>query len=489
MHWGWVLQPRTPLKLSQGTHLKTAHNAFIVFRNINLVNNGSYVQAVGDGTTRLTGSTNTTTSGTGTTTLDRLEVMMNNGNTHTLSSLVSVKNVVTFSSGQLKSDGYLTLKSDANNTARVAPITSPIVPAISGEVTVERYNSARKAWRLLAIPTQSTQTIKQAWQEGALDGNDNPLPGFGIQITGPAGTSAGFDLYSATPSMKTYVPVSDSWAGVPNTNTLQIKSTEAYMTFIRGDRLANSFNSAPTETTLRTKGDLYTGDQPALNVLADKYAAIGNPYASPVDFTNITKTGGVDDKFYAWDPFIAGNYGYGGYQTMSSTNNWEPVPGGSVTYPSGIPCTTIQSGEGFFVHATSVAGTISFSENSKFTGSSSKSFARLAGTSKSKNSETIFPGFSIFRHTRLAALVDGNAVAFDPAFSNGIDGDDALKIIEGKENFCTIRNSKILAIEARRIVENTDTVYYYMSNMAKKVYQLKFAPKNMQADGIASFFN
>ncbi len=383
--------------IKSGTNLKTANNAFIVFRNINLVNNGSYVQAVGDGSTRLTGSTNTTTSGTGTTTLDRLEVMMNNGNTHTLSSLVSVKNVVTFNSGQLVSDGYLTLKSDANNTARVAPITSPIVPAISGSVTVERYNSARKAWQLLAVPTQSTQTIKQAWQEGALNGNDNPLPGFGIQITGPGGTAAGFDLYSASPSMKTYLPVSDSWMGVPNTNTLQIKSTEAYMTFIRGDRLANSFNSTPTETTLRTKGDLYTGDQPALNVLANKYAAIGNPYASPIDFTNVTKTGGVDDKFYAWDPHIAGNYGYGGYQTLSSINNWEPVPGGSVNYPSGIPHTTIQSGEGFFVHATSDAGTISFSEDSKFTGSSSISFARLSETAQSKNQETIFSGFLFFQ--------------------------------------------------------------------------------------------
>ncbi len=41
-----------------------------------------------------------------------------------------------------------------------------------------------------------------------------------------------------------------------------------------------------------------------------------------------------------------------------------------------------------------------------------------------------------------------------------------------------------MAIEARKTIANTDTVYYYMNNMAKKVYQLKFAPENMQADGL-----
>jgi hypothetical protein len=485
--WVSVSSAQSTFEITPGTNIKTSHNAFIVFKNMNLVNNGSYVQAVGDGTTRLTGNTNTTTSGTGTTILDQLEVMINNGNTHTLSSLVSIRNVVRFTTGQLITNGLFTLKSDQANTARVSPITSTIVPAISGKVTVERYNSARKAWRLLSIPTQSTQTIKQSWQEGALNDNDNPLPGYGIQITGQAGTAAGFDLYSPAPSMKTYLPMSNSWVGVPNTNTFLIKSTGPYMTFIRGDRLANSVSSLPTETLLRTKGDLYSGDQPPLSVLADKYAAIGNPYASPVDFTTITKTGGVDDKFYAWDPFIAGNYGYGGYQTMSSTNDWKPVPGGSLTYPSGVTCTIIQSGEGFFVYATSVPGTLSFSENSKITDGNPKSFARLAGISQSKSIRHFFR-VSLFSVTNTSdVLTDGNVIAFDPAFSNDIDGDDALKIIAGSENFCSKRNTKILAIEARMPVANTDTVYYYMSNVAKKTYQLRFAPENMQADGLEAF--
>ncbi|MDP4286007.1 MAG: hypothetical protein Q8891_16460 [Bacteroidota bacterium] len=485
--WASVSGAQDTFRIKSGTNIRTAHNSFIVFKNMNLVNNGSYVQSVGDGVTRLTGNINTTTTGSGTTTLDQLEVFMNNGNTHTLSSLVSIRNVVTLSSGQLVTNGYLTLKSDAVNTARVAKVTSPVSPAVVGEVMIERYNSARKAWRLLSIPSNTLQTIKQSWQEGATNGTANPLPGFGIQITGPAGTSAGFDLSSPSPSMKTYDPISNSWVGVPNTNTYLIKSTGAYMTFIRGDRLANSVSSLPTETILRTKGDLYTGDQPTLSVLSNKYATIGNPYASPVDFTTITKTGGVDDKFYAWDPFIAGNYGYGGYQIMSSTNDWKPVPGGSVTYPSGIAHTTIQLGEGFLVHATSVPGTLSFSENSKITDGNLKSFAKPVEISQIKSIRQFFRVFLFSGINPSDPIIDGNVVAFDPVFSNGIDGNDALKIIAGSENFCSIRNTKILAIEARAPVVNTDTVYYYMSNMAKKVYQLGFAPENMQTDGLEAF--
>src|SRR5690606_22047521 len=121
---------------------------------------------------------------------------------------------------------------------------------INGKVTVERYISAHKAWRFLSVPTKTTQTIKQSWQEGATGNNDNPRPGFGTQATGTAGIPGGFDLYSAAPSVKTYNPINNNWIGVPNTNATTFKPNEGYFTFIRGSRTSNAINSAPTETVL-----------------------------------------------------------------------------------------------------------------------------------------------------------------------------------------------------------------------------------------------
>ena len=229
--------------------------------------------------------------------------------------------------GVLTTNDNMVLKSDSSGTASIG---SGIISGgyITGKVTVERYLSAHKAWRFLSVPTNTTQTVKQTWQEGATGNTSNPVAGYGAQITGAGGTAAGFDLYSATPSMKTYNPATNTWVGIANTTTATIKATDGYMTFIRGDRTANAFNSAPTQTVLRTKGTVYTGDQTPIPVSANKFAAIGNPYASALDMRNITKTG-VKEFFYLWDPKLGGNYGLGGYQTfyLDGSGNYEATPG------------------------------------------------------------------------------------------------------------------------------------------------------------------
>ena len=158
---------------------------------------------------------------------------------------------------KLTTSGNLTFKSTATNTAWLGDMTGN---TIKGKATVERYLPSRRAWRFLSVPTNSTQTIKKAWQEGASPGS-NPVPGYGVQLTGPGGTAAGFDAYSAAPSMKAYNSLTNAWVGVPTTNATAIKATTGYMVFVRGDRTISSSFMSPTQTTLRTKGTLYTGNQ------------------------------------------------------------------------------------------------------------------------------------------------------------------------------------------------------------------------------------
>ena len=264
------------------------------------------------------------------------------------------------------------------------------------------------------------------------------------------------------------------------------------MVFIRGDRSVNGTTiKTATPTTLRTKGELFTGALAPIAVAKDKYESVGNPYASPIDFTQISREAGIDNKFYTWDPYLYGGYGLGGYQTMSSVTNWEPVPGGTKIYPSGIPKSTIRSGQAFLVHSTGIGPAsydLTITENSKVTTNASSEISRPNGASPSTRRQYL--SVSLYSGSGQSALIaDGNTVAFDRSYSNAIDGNDALKLQNSGENFGLKRNGKVLAIEAREPVVATDTLYYNMSNLKQQAYQLRFAPVNMESMGVSAYLS
>ena len=95
----------------------------------------------------------------------------------TLGNALNIYDSVDVKAGTLSTGGFLTLKSVQSGTGRVGQIPSG---SITGNVTVERWlrNVSRRTFRVLAIPTQGAQTIKQAWME-----NQAPLangnPGYG----------------------------------------------------------------------------------------------------------------------------------------------------------------------------------------------------------------------------------------------------------------------------------------------------------------------
>ena len=142
---------------------------------------------------------------------------------------------------KLTTNDSLTLKSTASNTAWVGDMTGN---SINGDVSVERYISARKAWYLLSVPTNTIQTVKESWQEGSMNTGSDSIPGYGIQITSnrPTWSADGFDSYSGNgPSMKSYLGATNSWVGISSTAST-IKCADGYMVFIRGDRTGNAFN-------------------------------------------------------------------------------------------------------------------------------------------------------------------------------------------------------------------------------------------------------
>lgn len=415
-----------------------------------------------------------------------LEIGNSNLNGVTLFGALDIYQTLNFSTSgyKLNTNGNLTLKSNENRTASVGNLTGKI---INGDVTVERYiptgATHAKSWQFLSVPVNGIQTIKQAWQDSATSFSQNRYPGFGTTITSNLGSSTtasnalGFDFF--TPSggtLKTYNAADSSWVGVSST-LIPIANKKGYFVFVRGDRSVITSTANAVSTVLRAKGKLYTATSgelpPTTTVAANRFESVGNPYASAIDFRYISRpNNAVDNTFYVWDPLLAGSYNLGGFQTISSVNGYRPVPGGTANYDNAVPCTTIESGQAFFIHATGAnsGGTISFNEAAKSTGSKTTF----------RNENLLTPQSYI--HTLLYTasgnndkLADGNFILLDNNENNDYDSHDALKILNSGDNFGINSCSKKLSIESRSMPQAGDTFHFVMSNMKKQNYQLRIA--------------
>ncbi len=376
----------------------------------------------------------------------------------------------------------LTLKSTPINTAWVGDMTDN---TIIGKATVERFITARKAWRFLSVPTNTLQTIKEAWQEGGINVNDNPSVGFGLQITSNRSSWAadGFDNLTPGATIKTYDTSINNYVGVTSTNNL-IKNTVGYMTFVRGNRTVVSPSIPATTTVLRTTGSLYTGDQPTITVGPDKLASIGNPYAAAIDVRNITKIG-LRDFFYLWDPNLGGQYGLGAFQVLSKdvTNNYVITPGGGSFGAAGSINNLIQSGQAFYVQGASTGGALTFKENVKANGSNLVSFTNSIVTAPASLRVTL-NGVNADNSTYIA---DGVFVNFNDAYSNAVDEMDAIKQPNSGENLSVKRNNHFLIIERRFSVGGADTVFLNFANAKFQNYQLSINTTDLGQPGLIGF--
>lgn len=363
--------------------------------------------------------------------------------------------------GSFNAAGFLTIKSDLNGDARVG-ISSG---TITNNATVERFIPARRAWRFLAIPfSSSTQSINQAWQEGYTNTTlDCPVqypgtPGFGTEIT--YNGVNGYDLNTTNnPSIKVWE--SNAWATLNSTLIPKITDHDAYCIFVRGDRrvcLKYAIWAIPNNTVLRATGILnQTGgvNTKAKNFTgtAGQFFFVGNPYASPVDLTNVvtgSRVSGFDaNKIWVWDPKLAGTYGVGDYVTFSN-GVWAPAGG---SYPAGsgsLPI--IQSGQAFMVQTNNTNASVTFVEADKANAQS-----HVFGFAPNNPFAVVYanlmqPGDSI--------LLDGVATGFDNKFSADVDATDAGKRWNIAEDIALLRGTENLAIEFRPIPTQADTLFF-----------------------------
>jgi hypothetical protein len=239
--------------------------------------------------------------------------------------------------------------------------------------------------------------------------------------------------------------------------------------------MATFINSPETPTVLRTIGKLYEGNYlpPQSIIPAQKFQSIGNPYASAIDFEKISFSGKLN-SYIAWDPSLYGTYGFGGFQTISATTFYKAIPGNTANYNTSSNYQNIQSGQAIFVYnSSSTPMLVSFTDDCKLDDKT-----HLVTRAQSSKRQILFA--NLFSQQGL--ITDGNAVAFDEIFSNKIDGDDAMKINKGGENFAIKRAENNLVIEARENIKALDTIFYELSNLSKQDYKFVFIPQNFQTD-------
>ena len=382
----------------------------------------------------------------------------------------------------LNTGDNIILVSRASKTARVADITNNGTNSgnsIIGKVIVERFIPAQRAWRMLTFPIQSAAapTFNVAWQEGVVNpnyvyaNNLNPRPGYGMHISGVS-AALGFDpTQNNNPSIKMYNPSNDTWAGIPNTLAAKVTDSSAYMVFVRGNRNTQVIlnTAAPISTTvLRAKGQLKTGLQ-TINIPATggAYAAIGNPFASTIDFKKITKSAGVSDGFVLWDPKLTGAYSVGAYQYFTKSGaDYIVFPGGGSYGAAGTITNTIQSSQAMLIQHAG-AGTLNIPENAKTTTSSSAMFRPSANPMPGHVSTLLY----YLEQDSSISIADGALAMFNPAFDNQLDIEDFKKATNISENFSIVQNNVLLAINKKQPIVAADTIYYKMLKVKIRKYR------------------
>ncbi|MEP7107152.1 MAG: ice-binding family protein [Ferruginibacter sp.] len=411
-------------------------------------------------------------------------------NNVTLGGEDSLTGVLSFggSNKDFATNGFLTLKSTSKNTASVADITnagSSSGNTISGNVKVERYIPAHRAWRLLTTPTSviGGQTINAAYQEGAdpnnlndPDAGSNPCPGYGTHVTGGLATN-GFDQgVNSNPGIKRYA--NGAWVAFPNTNATLISSEAGYMLFVRGDRsidLSQGIYAAPTNTVLRSSGRLNTGDQ-AFAAITPGFTLMRNPYASRIIFHNISR-GTVPDIYYLWDPNLTGTNGVGGYITFTYNGGSyiaSPMPVSSFDLTGGI-----ESGSAFFIN-NAAADTITIKESDKASGSANV-FRPMSAP------EQLRTNLYSYNADGTKSLQDGTLFLYSNSYSNAVDLSDARKMTNISENLGIKNGTFILSIEKRQSITSKDTLLFNMTTLKVKSYQFEFIAENLNNLGLAGF--
>ena len=392
----------------------------------------------------------------------------------------TVEGSVNVPGGTLTSNGNLTFKSSTTRSAILKEVTGG--GSITGDVTVEQFYPANRAFRFVTSPVNMTSSIYDNWQEGG-----GSTPGLGTHITG--GTLAqGYDQnISNNPSLFGYNALGLAgpvgWLAISSNNSNNLGAVNLPVglplrMMIRGDRTISLTNAgaAPTATTLRSTGTLAVGDfSPASYVstfntsTSGTFAFIGNPYQAQVDLSQTLTSTGTEDInpnfYYAWQP---------------ATNNYVTYSFASGGVQNGVS-NLIQPGQSFFVITDETAGTtagynpdIGFSESQK----SLSTFTTSTYSSPTTSDTRVRIALNGINNTS-PFDTDYVSATFSSTGDDAITSLDAMKIFGLSEQLSIKKNVSYLSIESRSTIIDDTVMDLSILNMSTGSYNLRISINNL----------
>lgn len=381
--------------------------------------------------------------------------------------------------GVINSNGNLQFRSTAAKTAFVGPVA--VGATINGNVTVERYFPAKRAFRFFSASVNSSGSIRDNWMEGVnntvIVNNDNnnpsnnlnPNPGFGTHISGAGGATNGFDA-SSTNGASLFVyeqfldeteNLTEAWLPVNNVNSTTVSAGKGYRLLVRGDRSIPLLNNAvPTPTTLRTTGTLVTGTQNINNMspLTDGYSLLGNPYQAPLNMLQTLNTASANvDKtaFFVWDPLMGDRGAYVTVQldyVLNSSDNSNNDSAANEFF---------QPGQAVFVKTNSSgAASVSIQENHKEVAQGINALFRQNVVQSNPNTPKL--RIQLYDANTLSLggkSRDGLLLKFNEAYNSGIvQGEDATKFSNVDEDLAVSVDNQLLSIAAFPFPSNNDFI-------------------------------
>jgi hypothetical protein len=366
----------------------------------------------------------------------------------------------------ISSGGSMTIKSTSAGTGSIANSAGTVM----GNVTIERYITARRAYRLLSPSVTTIGTIRDNWQEGG-----NNTAGYGTHITGSSSGVNGFDATpTGAPSLYTYQYGNpDSYQPINNTNANTLSATSGYLLFVRGDRTPShiSASSTTSSTTLRATGAIFNSDYNVALQGTGKFTLVANPYASAIDWNSIYSDASNTalENYYTYvDPNIGSG---GGYVTVTNSGANNMGTAGNIH---------IQSGQAFFVKSAA-SGTPALTIKQ-----SHKSTINNVNVFRTGTPEQLSIGLYYSEADGTRRIADGVNTLFNNNYSAAIDGNDAEEIANFNENLAIRKDGKMLSIEGRPLVEDAETIELQMARMKVQPYEFEFTPR-FNAPGMEAF--
>jgi len=364
--------------------------------------------------------------------------------------------------GSFKTGNALTFHSDKLNTASLGLCTG----TLTGNVIVERFIPAQRAYRLLSHPFSGNITL-------------NSLLPF-LDITGPK--ENGFTSNAGNnPSAFSYEPLTDEW--LPYTNAAANWSKgQGLLLFIRGKNGEGltgpneGFNTypggGPSDVKIALSGQLNTGNVDYQTSNSNTWNLVGNPYTTSIDITKInnliTTAGGTNAFVYVWDP--------------NSQQTFKAVKSGAYVAKQLNNPVIIPTGAAFFVKNTSGASrTLTFTDQCKTLGQTALS---LFGFSKQQ-------GFSLVIEKEDQTW-DQIRLVFNKNYSpESTDSYDLDKFENTSLNFYSISSDdKRLAVDNRPLPQRSeDSILLGIQSNLYAHFTLKVQNWNMDTHTVVYLYD